>query len=119
MFGASMRSPSATALELERTVLRERALEPSCFAPFHKLGEGTRRPLRSELRDLTIAPDAGGLIISFALPKGSYATTVLGLACRLVEPPHPPHVHGSTQAAVRERPRIVEDNDEAGSTSDG
>ncbi|MEJ7735122.1 MAG: tRNA pseudouridine(13) synthase TruD, partial [Polyangiaceae bacterium] len=51
-------------------------------------GEGTRRPLRmmvSELAVTAAGSDAGSLEVSFVLPKGGYATTVLGSACHWVD----------------------------------
>ncbi len=39
--------------------------------------EGERRPLRVPLGEFSVSADAGGLLLSFSLPKGSYATSVL------------------------------------------
>jgi len=79
MFGARMRRPSGRPDELEREVLAA-ALDA---APFDEgtLGlaglDGTRRVGRIAPRNLSIAAVAGGLAVTFELPKGSYATTLL------------------------------------------
>jgi tRNA pseudouridine13 synthase len=85
IFGASMRWPEAEALALERAVLEARGLEPRSFDAFRSLGEGTRRPLRVFAEDVEVEPIPGGLRARFVLPKGTYATTLLGRACKLVE----------------------------------
>ena len=58
---------------------------------FRHLGEGTRRTMRLLVSDLSVAsePDGGGrtsrIVARFVLPKGGYATTVLGRVFRLDE----------------------------------
>jgi tRNA pseudouridine13 synthase len=39
--------------------------------------DGSRRPARLFLNDLSIEPHPNGLVFTFTLPKGAYATTVL------------------------------------------
>ena len=39
--------------------------------------EGERRPLRVPLGEFSVSADAEGLLLTFSLPKGSYATSVL------------------------------------------
>ena len=39
--------------------------------------EGARRPYRIPVDDLQVAADADTLVLSFALPRGSYAASVL------------------------------------------
>jgi tRNA pseudouridine13 synthase len=100
MFGAKMRWPEGEPLAIEREILAASALgEPGRLAALHKLGEGTRRPLRLSVDELSVAildpspstdlasSEEGRLrvAIRFVLPKGGYATTVLGLAFRLVD----------------------------------
>lgn len=91
MFGAKMRWPEGAAAELERQVLCEAVGEPERLDGFRALGEGTRRALRLWVSDLRVlhegekAPGDNSLSVHFVLPKGSYATTVLGCACALVE----------------------------------
>jgi tRNA pseudouridine13 synthase len=88
MFGAKMRWPEGEPAVLEREVL---AASAASFDAFRHLGEGTRRPLRLFVSDMAIEardPDAEGstvVVARFVLPKGGYATTVLGRACRLID----------------------------------
>lgn len=103
MFGAKMRWPEGVVGELERAVLRDAVGEPERLERFRALGEGTRRTLRLWIGELDIqdgqkeseARFGDSLSICFVLPKGSYATTVLGCACTLVEDPR----RDSAQAA--------------------
>jgi len=87
MFGAKMRWPEGEPLAIEREVLATVLPDASRLEAFRALGEGTRRPLRLMVGDLEVSPvDAsGGLTVSFVLPKGGYATTVLATACQLVD----------------------------------
>ena len=39
--------------------------------------EGERRPLRVPLREVAVEADQDDLVLSFRLPKGSFATAVL------------------------------------------
>jgi tRNA pseudouridine13 synthase len=112
MFGAKMREPEGEPLELERAILRENLGEGVDLVSARALGEGTRRPLRlwvDELRIERLAPGDGegqtgvGLKLYFVLPKGGYATSVLGTALALepvaegasdVFPPTPDGPHG-------------------------
>jgi tRNA pseudouridine13 synthase len=110
MFGAKMRDPEGEPLELERAVLREHLGEGVDLVAARALGEGTRRPLRlwvDELRIERLPPGDGegragvGLKLYFVLPKGGYATSVLGTALALdsvtlgptesSDLPEPPH----------------------------
>jgi tRNA pseudouridine13 synthase len=83
--GAEMRWPEGEPAALERRIFAE------CLGPdfdldrTKRLGEGTRRPLRVWVQDLrweVDATDAGHgatcVRVYFVLPKGAYATTVLG-----------------------------------------
>jgi tRNA pseudouridine13 synthase len=92
MFGAKMRWPEGEPAALEREVLASIAPEPPRFEAFRQLGEGTRRPLRLFVTEMTTElrspSDAAGetvVVARFVLPKGGYATTVLGCACRLLD----------------------------------
>ena len=85
LFGATMRWPEGDALAIELGVLEARGLEARSFDAFRALGEGTRRPLRVFADEVAVEPVEGGLCVRFVLPKGTYATTLLGRACRLVE----------------------------------
>lgn len=85
MFGVKMRWPEGEPGALEREILAEAVGDASLLANARHAGEGTRRPLVLAPRDLAsdVVPD--GLLVRFVLPKGGYATTVLGFACRLVD----------------------------------
>jgi len=87
MFGAKMRWPEGAPRDLEREVLATVLPDASRLEAFRALGEGTRRPLRLMVADMSVRPiDAsGGLTVSFVLPKGGYATTVLATACQLAD----------------------------------
>jgi tRNA pseudouridine13 synthase len=112
MFGKKMRWPEGAPGALELDVLTRAIGDPHRLDAFAHLGEGTRRPLRLEVKDLEVKDlevkdlevkdlevkelegrdlaaspgDKGGAIqVSFVLPKGGYATTLLGRAFRLVD----------------------------------
>ncbi|MFT3769799.1 MAG: tRNA pseudouridine(13) synthase TruD [Minicystis sp.] len=89
MFGAKMRWPEGEPAAIERAVLAEAGPEIR-FEAWKHLGEGTRRALRllvAEM-DARVEPEGAGkvsVIVRFVLPKGGYATTVLGRASRLID----------------------------------
>jgi tRNA pseudouridine13 synthase len=98
MYGAKMRWPQGEPLAIERAVLDASAIDDALLEARKSLGEGTRRALRLEVKELTvteeIVPAGGtkaagpggsgpGIVVRFVLPKGGYATTVLGRAFRL------------------------------------
>jgi tRNA pseudouridine13 synthase len=86
MFGGSMTWPEGSVRELEEGVLA-RFMERDRLETTRHLGEGTRRPLRLALHDARAEQDpaAGSITLSFVLPKGGYATTVLTALCRTRE----------------------------------
>jgi tRNA pseudouridine13 synthase len=75
IYGARMRWASGEPGELERMVL-ERAEVTTEMLRRARL-DGSRRPARLYLNDLSIEPHPDGLLFTFTLPKGAYATTVL------------------------------------------
>jgi len=78
MFGCKMKLPEGTPREMEEEVLREEGLTRSSFdLPGNLRMEGERRPLRVPLRNLSTVPDPQGLSLTFSLPKGAFATSVL------------------------------------------
>jgi tRNA pseudouridine13 synthase len=85
MFGAKMRWPEGAPAAMEREVLAAGFGDAARLDAVRHLGEGTRRALRLLVGDLTATPlvGGGGLTVSFVLPKGGYATTVLARACCL------------------------------------
>lgn len=111
MFGRKMRWPEGAPGALELEVLIRAIDDPHKLDAFSHVGEGTRRSLRLEVEGLAVsaleddsparvpgdgalrAPDTNagsagtghGIVVSFVLPKGGYATTVLGRVFRLVD----------------------------------
>lgn len=78
MFGCKMKLPEGNPRELEEGVLREEGLALSSFDLAGPLRmEGERRPLRIPLRNLSTSPDPEGFSLTFSLPKGAYATSVV------------------------------------------
>lgn len=79
MPGPEMPQPEGEALALEASALAEIGLDAAAFAglPF-RLARGERRPLRVPVTDVAATPvTADSLRVSFALPRGAYATAVL------------------------------------------
>ena len=79
IFGKKMIQPSGIQAEIEAQVLTNEGLRAT---DFHRLMpglhlEGGRRPLRVPLRELEYRLEGADLLLSFFLPKGSYATTFL------------------------------------------
>jgi len=85
MFGAKMRWPEGHPRQIEHEILTAVVPDPKRLDDFRAHGEGTRRSLRLEVAEFKASdPDASGMLaLSFVLPKGGYATTVLSTACRL------------------------------------
>ena len=78
MPGPKMPQPTGEPREVEEQVLREMELEPQQFVglPFG-MARGERRPLRVPIADTGAATVDAGLRLSFELPRGCFATTVL------------------------------------------
>lgn len=105
MVGDRMRQPEAEAFELEQRIVRP-LIEGIDLRRARSLGEGTRRPLRLRIAELSHrivgASSAGSsldeasssaehmkvcaMTVRFVLPKGAYATTVLSNAFAIVDP---------------------------------
>jgi tRNA pseudouridine13 synthase len=96
IIGARMRWPEGRPAELERLASAQILGEGFDLARTRSLGEGSRRALRLWVEDLrweTVKVDpaapagkhAACVRVYFVLPKGSYATTVLGTALALEE----------------------------------
>jgi tRNA pseudouridine13 synthase len=91
MVGVKMRWPEDAPGELERGVSARFLGETFDLADTKNLGEGTRRALRLWVEDLRVShgpfDDDGeqeaSVRVYFVLPKGAYATTVLGAAVEL------------------------------------
>lgn len=86
IFGAKMRWPEGEAAEIEREILLREAGAKDAFDRHRHLGEGSRRALRLLPEGLSVermAEDPRALAVTFVLPKGGYATTVLAVAATL------------------------------------
>jgi len=84
MFGAKMTWPGAAAATMEREILEQVLGGSDTLQAFKHLGRGTRRPFVLRVSEASSAANAdnGHLALSFVLPKGGYATTVLAQLCR-------------------------------------
>ena len=93
IFGAKMRWPEGEPASIEREILAAATGSDDPFSRHHTLGEGSRRPfvLRAvELMVEKIMAEQTALRVRFVLPKGGYATTLLGFAvCLHEENGHP------------------------------
>ena len=78
MFGCKMKCPEGTVWELERKILEQAGLDLSMFDMSGGLRmEGERRPLRVPAGDISWSASGNTVILEFALPKGSYATSLV------------------------------------------
>jgi tRNA pseudouridine13 synthase len=87
LFGHKMRETDAVVGEIERGVLESAGLTPQAFrSRLGKQMDGARRPFRVPLGDPAVdeGSDSDGpyLELRFALPRGSYATSVTAELCR-------------------------------------
>ena len=85
MFGAEMRWPEGEAKRMEEAALAAAGLDAERLERFRRAGEGTRRPYRFRLSEPSVTSDAEGLVLSFVLPAGAYATIVLRELTRTAE----------------------------------
>lgn len=86
LMGAKLRWAEAEAGRRERAALEAAGVDE---VQLKKAGlQGGRRPARIWPQGLSIAPHAEGLVFSFILPKGAYATSLLREFCKL-EPAMP------------------------------
>ncbi len=78
LFGHKMTSPSGEPGRIEEALLAEEGIAKEDFRLGGGLSmEGERRPLRVLLGEPSVRQDAGDLVVSFVLPGGSFATSVL------------------------------------------
>jgi tRNA pseudouridine13 synthase len=75
MFGAKMMWAEDREAEHEIRTIEALGLDPDAFKCLKS--PGTRRPALLHLEDLCIEPASTGLLFTFALPSGAYATTVM------------------------------------------
>jgi tRNA pseudouridine13 synthase len=81
-----MRWPAGAPEAIEREVLASALGDGALLERWSSLGEGGRRVLALTPRQLraTAPADApASLRVEFVLPKGAYATTILGALCHL------------------------------------
>ncbi|MEX0703970.1 MAG: tRNA pseudouridine(13) synthase TruD [Planctomycetales bacterium] len=87
MFGPKMRQPAGEPLERERRLLEACELKLEDFRRQQRLLPGTRRACIVWPAELAIQAEPEGLRLSFTLPPGTYATTLLAEFCKM------PHDH--------------------------
>lgn len=78
LFGGEGIMATGEAGSLEQEILTEAGLSIQHFQRFQSAKRGSRRPLVVIPSDLTVEKDDHGLRFSFFLPRGCYATEVLG-----------------------------------------
>lgn len=78
MPGPEMVQPSGEALAIEAKAVAELGVDPAAFGRMpYRIARGERRPLRVPVQAPTAVAVPQGLQLSFGLPRGSYATSVL------------------------------------------
>jgi len=77
IFGEKMRWPEGRAREMEMSILAQLGISVEMFKTFRKYGAGSRRTVRVRPHQWKVREEINALALSFQLPKGAYATTVL------------------------------------------
>ena len=77
MYGTKMRWPESEAEAHERALWAEHGLTEATLSRLGALAEGTRRVARIRPAETQLDADEHGLLLSFVLPKGAYATVIL------------------------------------------
>jgi tRNA pseudouridine13 synthase len=72
-----MRAPTHDAAAIEAAQLARFEITAEHFARVERFGEGTRRPARVRPSQVTLARAGSDLMLSFALPRGAYATELV------------------------------------------
>jgi len=75
IYGSRMWWASREPGKLEQHILEREGVTQDLLHRAHL--DGSRRRARLLLKDLTVEPHADGLLFTFSLPKGAYATTVV------------------------------------------
>ena len=121
MFGTKMRAPTGRPAELERRVFEERLGTSFDLAQTKPYGEGTRRDLCLRIEEMTVErivnrdsekddgahedrEQGAALSVCFVLPKGAYATSVLGAAVAF-EPEMSPMARATAEEGDRSMER--------------
>lgn len=79
--GSKLRRAEGPAGAVEQAVLTEAGIDPAAFSGLGKLAPGTRRPALVFPTEAAAARDERGLVLSFTLPPGAYATVLLAAIC--------------------------------------
>jgi tRNA pseudouridine13 synthase len=77
MFGSKMREAEGVPAGREQAVLEQSGLRRELFARGGRELRGTRRSYRFKLEGVDVREEPDGLVLSFDLPAGGYATSVL------------------------------------------
>jgi tRNA pseudouridine13 synthase len=85
IFGNKMKPPSGQPAKMEQEILKSHNLDEACWKKFPKLTRGTRRSLRIHVKELSVRQLPTGVCLSFILPAGSYATSLLRELVRFTE----------------------------------
>ena len=88
MFGTKMfqPGPDSPAAARERRVLDEEGVGPEKLAALGALAEGTRRALLVRVEAPSVSQQDDRLVVTFALPSGSYATVLLDEVMKVALP---------------------------------
>lgn len=86
IFGAEMRAAEGEPGRLEAEVLAQAQLARDDFKRVAKFAPGTRRALRAKVEEARAELDDDGLVVSFRLPPGSYATVLVDEVMKPVAP---------------------------------
>jgi tRNA pseudouridine13 synthase len=78
MFGASMREAADDERAFESSLMERWGVTEAHFARVKKYGEGTRRVARVRPTNVSCERDGDDLRLGFNLPKGAYATVLVG-----------------------------------------
>jgi tRNA pseudouridine13 synthase len=78
MFGVSMREAASEASAFESSLLARWGITEAQLARVKKYGEGTRRVGRVRPSNVKVDRDGGDVWLRFDLPKGAYATVLVG-----------------------------------------
>jgi tRNA pseudouridine13 synthase len=87
MFGTKMRRAEGDAGEREAALLAQHDITEEDLGRVARWGEGTRRYVRVPIPSIDVEPADEGYTVSFALPKGSYATVVMREIMKVALPP--------------------------------
>lgn len=77
LFGPKMKSASGETAACEQAVLESAGLNMTHFERHSALTQGARRAMLVRPGELTVTPAPEGVLCSFVLPSGVYATTLL------------------------------------------